>query len=479
MSTKAQQVNEEELTTGDSELPEGWSLACLDELCDPPQYGWTTSAKRDGQGLKLLRTTDISSENVNWNQVPFCEDEPPEPAKYLLDPGDIVVSRAGSVGLSYMIRECPPTVFASYLIRFRPIKPVTSEFISTFLKSPQYWFQIADETLGIAIPNVNGSKLRKLRVPLPPLVEQERICTSVRKALSGTNAVRRGLARTSSILLNFRQAVLAAACSGKLTEDWRERHSNVTPIQNYAVESDLPKTWYWSKLRDCAVLERGRFSIRPRNDPAYYGGKYPFVQIGDLPSDGGDIKEFHQTLNERGLAVSKMFLTGTVLVAIVGATIGNTGVLTFDSCCPDSLIAIRGRSIMHSRFIEYYLRSKKLEIRDTSYASGGQPNINLQTLYPYPVPLAPDEEISVIVSRTEALFKLADAIEKRVAAASARAEHLTQAVLAKAFRGELVPTEAELARKEGREYEPASVLLERIRAQKEITAAKQTKKKNR
>jgi type I restriction enzyme S subunit len=69
-----------------------------------------------------------------------------------------------------------------------------------------------------------------------------------------------------------------------------------------------------------------------------------------------------------------------------------------------------------------------------------------------------------IVRRLEALFRLADAIEKRVAAATARAEKLTQAILAKAFRGELVPTEAELARREGRFYEPASALLERIRA---------------
>ena len=82
-------------------------------------------------------------------------------------------------------------------------------------------------------------------------------------------------------------------------------------------------------------------------------------------------------------------------------------------------------------------------------------------------PLAEQHEI---VRRVEALFRLADAIDKRVAAATARAEKLTQAILAKAFRGELVPTEAELARREGREYEPASVLLERIRVKATTSA---------
>jgi len=76
------------------------------------------------------------------------------------------------------------------------------------------------------------------------------------------------------------------------------------------------------------------------------------------------------------------------------------------------------------------------------------------------------------VRRVEALFRLADAIEKRVAAATTWADKLTQAILAKAFRGELVPTEAELARREGRDYEPASVLLERIRAERAMHPAR-------
>ena len=85
------------------------------------------------------------------------------------------------------------------------------------------------------------------------------------------------------------------------------------------------------------------------------------------------------------------------------------------------------------------------------------------------VPLAPLEEQTEIDRRVEALFKLAHAIERRVAAATTRADRLTQSILAKAFRGELVPTEAELARREGRDYEPAAVLLERIRSEREVT----------
>jgi type I restriction enzyme S subunit len=97
----------------------------------------------------------------------------------------------------------------------------------------------------------------------------------------------------------------------------------------------------------------------------------------------------------------------------------------------------------------------------------GRPHLSFDHLRATAVAIPPLAEQHEIVRRVEALFRLADAIEKRAAAATARADRLTQAILAKAFRGDLVPTEADLARREGRNYEPASVLLERIRAERE------------
>jgi len=108
-----------------------------------------------------------------------------------------------------------------------------------------------------------------------------------------------------------------------------------------------------------------------------------------------------------------------------------------------------------------------------------RPTLNLEQLQTLPVPLAPLAEQHEIVRRVEALFPLADAIEKRLAAATARADKLTQAILARAFRGELVPTEAELARREGRDYEPASVLLERMRAEQEKNSSSAPKRRKR
>lgn len=103
-----------------------------------------------------------------------------------------------------------------------------------------------------------------------------------------------------------------------------------------------------------------------------------------------------------------------------------------------------------------------------------QPNVNATTIAKFPIPLPSLAEQEEIVRRVEALFKLADQIEQRYRKAKAQVDKLTQAILAKAFRGELVPTEAELARREGRDYEPASALLERIRREREDGAGRES-----
>jgi type I restriction enzyme S subunit len=111
------------------------------------------------------------------------------------------------------------------------------------------------------------------------------------------------------------------------------------------------------------------------------------------------------------------------------------------------------------------------------YVGTDMPRINVEHARTIPVPLPPPPEQREIVRRVAALFALADSIEAKVTAARAKADALTQAVLAKAFRGELVPTEAELARRDGRDYEPASALLERVRAERAAAPKQRPKRK--
>ncbi|NMD21053.1 MAG: hypothetical protein GYA76_12495 [Verrucomicrobia bacterium] len=180
-----------------------------------------------------------------------------------------------------------------------------------------------------------------------------------------------------------------------------------------------------------------------------------FIQIGNLPREGGLVTSHTQTLNDEGLVVSRNIPKGTVVIAIVGATIGYTGVLAYDMCVTDSMVGIETGTPEGNRYVEFFLRHKKHEIRQASYSSGGQPNIKLEFLNPYPLPVPPLPEQREIVRRVEALFALADRIEARFQKALAQVDKLTPSILAKAFRGELVPQDPN--------DEPADALLQRIR----------------
>src|SRR5260370_27182286 len=113
-------------------LPTGWTLSNVGNVCDPSQYGWTTSARKTGS-LPLLRTTDISSGDVDWDRVPFCDQEPKDVEKYALKHLDLLISRAGSGGKSFLVHRPPGAVFASYLIRFRVL--IEARYVHHFLQS--------------------------------------------------------------------------------------------------------------------------------------------------------------------------------------------------------------------------------------------------------------------------------------------------------------------------------------------------------
>ena len=474
----------------DADLPEGWSRTTLEELCIPPQYGWTTSGVKNGSGLKLLRTTDISSGEVDWPTVPECEEEPAVPAKYLLREGDIVVSRAGSVGISYLVQKPPRAVFASYLIRFRPKPPVTSEFIRLFLNSPDYWTAIAEEAAGIAVPNVNASKLKALVVPLPPLQEQRRMVATVGDLLRRVDQARDRLTGVPKILKALHQSVLAAACSGRLTEEWREKHPGIESAKVLLdrilgerrarldkepitpdPESlpDIPSNWCSASVDQ--ILSKPLANGRSVVDRA---GGFPVLRLTALKKGRIDLAERKEGAWTKTEAYNFIVQKGDFLVSRGNGSlklVGRGGLVDADPdpvAYPDTLIRIRSVKDVDSHYLAYFWDSPimRSQIESRAHTTAGIHKISQKDIAALTLPLPPLHEQHEIVRRVEALFKLADAIEKRVELATKRAEKLTQAILAKAFRGELVPTEAELARREGRSYEPTSALLERIKAER-------------
>ena len=168
----------------------------------------------------------------------------------------------------------------------------------------------------------------------------------------------------------------------------------------------------------CTHFGRGKSKHRPRNDPKLYGGDIPFIQTGDISNAQHEITVYRQTYSEDGLAQSRLWPKGTVCVAIVGATIGESGILTFDACFPDSVIGLRpDPSKCSPEYLEFLLQAFKNDLKEDGKGSA-RDNINLRTFKTrrFPVPeLSVQREVVVRLLKVRvAAQSLIDSYDRRL-----------------------------------------------------------------
>ena len=201
-----------------------WGIQPLGELASI-SYGYTESASDLPIGPKFLRITDLRTGGVSWGDVPFCAITETALEKQRLSDRDIVFARTGATtGKSFLVKDPPEAVAASYLIRLRPnVDLVEPEYLDFFFQSDEYWAQIYGGIAGTAQGGFNATKLSALLAPIPPLAEQERIVEILEEQLSRLDAalaVADGVEKRSAAL---RRSLLHAAFTGRLTEQWREQ----------------------------------------------------------------------------------------------------------------------------------------------------------------------------------------------------------------------------------------------------------------
>ncbi|MDG6249441.1 restriction endonuclease subunit S [Methanocalculus sp.] len=503
-----------------SELPEGWIQSTINDISDEIKYGYTASADKNKVGPHFLRITDIQNDFVDWNDVPFCSIKEEQISKYKLESGDIVFARTGATtGKSYLISSCPDSIFASYLIRLRPNRNVNQKFMSLFFSTSEYWTQISQNISGIAQPNCNATKLKELKIPLPPLAEQHRIVAAIEALFARLDAAQARLDRVPGIVQQFRQAVLAAACEGRLTEDWRSENPDITDakeavgnilnqkrmawereqIQTFQDKGKTPKNskwkekyrepkgieisdlpivsdkWTWASIDQVSGIEANSITDGPFGSnlkTEHYTDSGPRVIRLQNLGDGNfiDVKSHISTDHFTKLKKHQVFPKDLV-IGTLGDPIPRACQIPDDFgpaiVKADCIRLNPHQEIANNKYVIFAINTESTRKRMVESIHGvGRARLNLSNIKSLPIPLPPLSEQDEIVHRADALFALADQIEARITAAKERTETLRQSILAQAFSGQLVSTEAELARREEREYEPASVLLERIKAKK-------------
>lgn len=356
------------------------------------------------------------------------------------------------------------------LIVLRPLAEIDPHYVYRFLAQPSIRREAKEHFTGTAgQARVPVGFIEQLEIPLAPLAEQRRIVATLDRLVGKVDACQRRLANIPDLLTRFRQSVLAGASSGRLSADWRQEIAGQNRSSMGNGGTSLPNSWSSRPFSD--FIESSFYGPRFSAD-SYSTKGVPTIRTTDMSFEGAIILRDapRVSLSKKDLERFRV-QDDDLLVTRTGATIGKCALYdaSLGPAIPSAyLIRFRlKRDAIVPKFALRFLMSpigQKLLVGGSTAVA--QPNVNATTISQFMIPSPPFAEQREIVRRVEALFALADQIEARLAQAQAQVDKLTPSLFAKAFNGELVPTEAELALQDGRDYEPASVLLERIQRER-------------
>ena len=287
--------------------------------------------------------------------------------EFLVEGPAIVVGRKGSAGeVTYVEDHCFPIDTTYYIKQVNP-EQTDIRYLYHLLKC----LDLPKLREGAGVPGLNRNDVyAQYQLPMPPLGIQKEIVSEIegyQKIIDGARAV----------------------------------------VDNYRPQIAVDPGWPMVPLEQACSIQRGKFSHRPRNEPRFYGGQYPFIQTGDIARANGGRISFTQTLNDDGLAVSKLFQPPVVVITIA-ANIGDTAVLDFPSCFPDSVIGLTPHLGTDAWFLELMMRDHKRHLNDIA-PQAAQKNINIQILKGLTIPLPPLETQQTIVAEIQAEQALVNA----------------------------------------------------------------------
>jgi len=388
------------------ELPEGWTLTKIRDLVTINYGKGLKDADRAGGSVSVYGSNGIVGSHN----------------KALTNGPSIIIGRKGSIGeVHYSANPSWPIDTTYYIDKFEGIDP---SFVVFALKS----LNLSDLDTSTAIPGLNRNDIYDQEIPLPSVSEQHRIVARVEALLTQVNATRDRLSRVPLIMKKFRQAVLAAACSGRLTEGWENSEHD------------------WEIVQFDEILERN-----PQNGlylpQSMYGSGYPIIRIDDYHN--GILKSWsalkrvqlsQDTAEKYSLEEDDILINRVNSMKFLGKSllIPKHNEITVFEC---NMIRFKvNKKLISPNFAILYLLSPQglEELHKNVKHAVNQSSINQTDIRAIPFPLPPLAEQHEIVRRVGMLFEHADAIDQEVAAAGRRCERLTQAVLGKAFRGELV-----------------------------------------
>ena len=390
----------------------------LGEITKIIQYGVSKSAKSEGL-YRLLRITDIQYNKVIWENVPFTDIKEKDAENFILENGDFLFARTGAtVGKSYLVQDLvEKSVFASYLIRISLLPNNNINYIKYFFNSEFYWQQISERSIGIGQPNVNGTSLKELFLPLPPLSEQRRIVEKIEGLLALVDDLETNKTDLQSYIKQAKSKVLEMAIRGELVpqdsnnepasvlleriknEQKPSKSKSKTTEHNthYEEESSMinkkvPNGWEICFLRDIS----SNISSKP----------YQILQSEvKIRSDIPVVSQSSNYIEGYSDQKNKLFVVDNFVI-IFGDHTRNIKYIDFDFIVGADGVKIIKPYKYVTKYIYYLLVNVSEKIENRGYSR------HFQFLEKYPLNFPPLEEQHRIVEKIEEIFSELEFIEE-------------------------------------------------------------------
>jgi type I restriction enzyme S subunit len=504
-------------------MREDWEKCSLGDLLTLKNGFAFKSSKYITEGIPVIRIGDINDWIVDESQAK-CIAEDEEYDGYIVEKGDILIAMSGATTGKFGIYESDRKAYQNQ--RVGNLKPssdtlIDKKYIFNLLYSLK--FQIEKDAYGGAQPNISAGKIHALNIVLAPLPEQHAIVAKIEEVFSDLDKGIADLNKAQDQLKLYRQAVLKKAFEGELTKEWREqqtdlptadelldqikaerqkhyeqqiedwkqavktweekgkegkkpakpqKHKDVDALNKNELDelASLPTNWKWIKNNELMFY----VTSGSRDWKKFYSdtkGTY-FVRTGDIKTnkldlDGAAFVDLPKNVEGKRSLIEK----GDLLMTITGANVGKIAHVDFEiseAYVSQSVALLKYVLKSFSPYLHYYFQSSATGAKfiGAMVYGVGRPVLSLDNMRDAPVSVCSFEEQHQIVQEIESRLSVCDKVEENITESLEKSKSLRQSILKKAFEGTLLSEEEITACKAAPDYEPASVLLEKIKAEK-------------
>jgi len=472
-----------------SELPSGWARTTLGTVADWGAGGTPSRSEPNFYGGKIpwIKSGELNSRYIKTTEESITEEAIKSSSAKIFPAGSVAIAMYGATIGKTAILGIDASTNQACAVGVPVEGLIGKEYLYRLLQNEKAAF--IEKGKGGAQPNISQSVIKAHEIGLPPLAEQTRIAAKLDELLAQVDTLKARIDGVPTLLKRFRQSVLAAAVSGRLTEEWRansalldkgsELHQKIkdahvaagghargnasspTEEAHDLSPEDLPDSWDIAELRDMCVPGRPITYGILKPGPELKEG-VPYLRVADFPGNKLVMANIRKTSSEIDQQFKRARLIEDDLLLSIRGSVGR--LIKIPSSLEGANITqdtarLSISPLISTDFVYWALLADSTQRRMKNATRGvAVRGINIGDVRALQIPLPPRDEQTEIVHRVEKLFAFTDQLETRVKVAQTRIDHLTQSILAKAFCGGLVPQDPN--------DEPASVLLERIKAQR-------------